>query len=254
MKVSIITVTFNSEKYLEETLLSIFSQSYSDIESIVIDGKSTDGTLSILKKYQNKITYICEPDTGIYDAMNKGIELATGDIIGILNSDDVLFDNEIINKVVYSFSSDVDCVYGNVILVNESDKIVRNYSSANFKLKDFEFGHMPPHPSFYVRKEAFQNYGLYNTSFRISSDYDLLLRFLYIHKLKSKYLGFIVVKMRDGGISSSLKNKWLLNKEILVACRLQNINTNFFKYIQNIYLSGELFFLIFLNEFSCNRG
>jgi glycosyltransferase involved in cell wall biosynthesis len=242
MKVSIITVTFNSEKYLEDTLVSIFSQSYPDIESIVIDGKSMDGTLSILQKYQNKITFISEPDTGIYDAMNKGIKLATGDIIGILNSDDVLFDNEIINKVVHSFSSDVDCVYGNVILVNEFNKIVRNYSSANFKLKDFEFGHMPPHPSFYIRKEAFQKFGHYNTSFMISADYDLLLRFLYIHKLKSKYLDFILVKMRDGGISSSLKNKWLLNNEILVACRLQNINTNFFKVYSKYIFKWRAFF------------
>jgi glycosyltransferase involved in cell wall biosynthesis len=242
MKVSIITVTFNSEKYLEDTLVSIFSQSYPDIESIVIDGKSMDGTLSILQKYQNKITFISEPDTGIYDAMNKGIKLATGDIIGILNSDDVLFDNEIINKVVHSFSSDVDCVYGNVILVNEFNKIVRNYSSANFELKDFEFGHMPPHPSFYIRKEAFQKFGYYNTSFMISADYDLLLRFLYIHKLKSKYLDFIVVKMRDGGISSSLKNKWLLNNEILVACRLQNINTNFFKVYSKYIFKWRAFF------------
>lgn len=242
MKVSILTVTFNSEKYLEDTLLSIFSQSYPDIESIVIDGKSTDGTLSILQKYQNKITYISEPDMGIYDAMNKGIELATGDIIGILNSDDVLFDNEIINKVVHSFSSDVDCVYGNVILVNEFNKLVRNYSSANFNLKDFEFGHMPPHPSFYVRKEAFQKFGNYNTTFKISADYDLLLRFLYIHKLRSKYLDFILVKMRDGGISSSFKNKWLLNKEILVACRFQNINTNFFKVYSKYIFKWRAFF------------
>ena len=242
MKVSIITVTFNSEKYLEETLESIFSQSYPDIESIVIDGKSTDGTLSILQKYQNKITYISEPDTGIYDAMNKGIALATGDIIGILNSDDVLFDKEIINKVVNSFSSDLDCVYGNVILVNESNKIVRNYSSANFKLKDFEFGHMPPHPSFYVRKEAFQKFGHYNTSFKISADYDLLSRFMYIHKLKSKYLDFIIVKMRDGGISSSIKNKWLLNKEVLISCRLNNINTNLIKVYSKYIFKWRAFF------------
>ena len=208
----------------------------------MIDGKSTDGTLSILQKYQNKITYISEPDTGIYDAMNKGIELATGDIIGILNSDDVLFDNEIINKVVHSFSSDVDCVYGNVIFVNEFNKLVRNYSSANFNLKDFEFGHMPPHPSFYVRKEAFQKFGNYNTTFKISADYDLLLRFLYIHKLRSKYLDFILVKMRDGGISSSFKNKWLLNKEILVACRFQNINTNFFKVYSKYIFKWRAFF------------
>ena len=194
------------------------------------------------KKYQNKITYISEPDTGIYDAMNKGIALASGDIIGILNSDDVLFDKDIIDNVVNSFSSDLDCVYGNVILVNEANKIVRNYSAANFILKDFEFGHMPPHPSFYVRKEAFQKFGHYNTCFKISADYDLLLRFLYIHKLKSKHLDFIVVKMRDGGISSSLKNKWLLNKEILVACRLQNINTNFFKIYSKYIFKWRAFF------------
>jgi glycosyltransferase involved in cell wall biosynthesis len=242
MKVSILTVTFNSEKYLEDTLLSIFSQSYRNIESIVIDGNSTDGTLSILQKYQNKITYISEPDSGIYDAMNKGIELATGDIIGILNSDDVLYDRKIINNVVNSFSSDLDCVYGNVILVNEANKIVRNYSVAKFKLKDFEFGHMPPHPSFYVRKEAFQKYGRYNTSFRISSDYDLLLRFLYIHKLRSKYLDFILVKMRDGGISSSLKNKWLLNKEIILSCRLNKVNTNFLKVYSKYIFKWRAFF------------
>ena len=174
--------------------------------------------------------------------MNKGIELATGDIIGILNSDDVLFNNEIINKVVHSFSSDVDCVYGNVILVNEFNKLVRNYSSANFNLKDFEFGHMPPHPSFYVRKEAFQKFGHYNTSFKISADYDLLLRFLYIHKLKSKYLDFIFVKMRDGGISSSLKNKWLLNKEVLMSCRLNKVNTNLLKVYSKYIFKWRAFF------------
>lgn len=242
MKVSIITVTFNSEKYLEDTLLSIFSQSYSNIESVVIDGKSTDGTLRILQKYQNEIRYISEPDTGIYDAMNKGIALATGDIIGILNSDDVLFDKDVVKNMANSFSNDIDCVYGNVILVNEADKMVRNYSSSNFKLKDFEFGHMPPHPSFYVRKEAFKKFGHYNTSFKISADYDLLLRFLYIHKLRSKYLDFIFVKMRDGGISSSFKNKWLLNREILIACRLQNINTNFFKVYSKYIFKWRAFF------------
>ena len=244
MKVSIITVTMNSEKYLEDTLLSIFSQSYSNIESIVIDGKSTDGTLRILQKYQNEIRYISEPDSGIYDAMNKGIEMATGDVIGILNSDDVLFDKDVIMNMVKSFSNEIDCVYGNVILVNEVNKIVRKYSSSNFRLKDFEFGHMPPHPSFYVRKDAFQKYGYYNTTFKISSDYDLLLRFLYKHKLKSKYLDFILVKMRDGGISSSFKNKWLLNKEVLMSCRLNKVNTNILKVYSKYIFKWRTFFPI----------
>jgi glycosyltransferase involved in cell wall biosynthesis len=242
MKVSIITVTLNSEKYLEDTLLSIFSQTYPNIESIVIDGNSTDGTLSILQKYQKQIKFISEPDLGIYDAMNKGIALATGDVIGILNSDDVLFDKYVIMNMVKSFSNEIDCVYGNVVLVNEVNKIVRKYSSSNFRLKDFEFGHMPPHPSFYVRKDVFRKYGCYNTSFRISSDYDLLLRFLYLHKLKSKYLDFILVKMRDGGISSSLKNKWLLNKEVLLSCRLHKVNTNFLKVYSKYIFKWKAFF------------
>ena len=244
MKVSIITVTLNSEKYLEDTLLSIFSQTYHNIESIVIDGNSTDGTLSILQKYQKQIKFISEPDSGIYDAMNKGIALATGDVIGILNSDDVLFDKDVIMNMVKSFSNEIDCVYGNVILVNEVNKIVRKYSSSNFRLKDFELGHMPPHPSFYVRMNAFQKYGSYNTSFKISADYDLLLRFLYLHKLKAKYLDFIMVKMRDGGISSSLKNKWLLNKEVLISCRLNKVDTNFLKVYSKYIFKWRAFFPI----------
>jgi hypothetical protein len=159
-----------------------------------------------------------------------------------LNSDDVLFDKDVINNMVNSFSNEIDCVYGNVILVNEANKIVRKYSASNFRLKDFELGHMPPHPSFYVRKDAFQKYGCYNTTFRISSDYDLLLRFLYLHKLKSKYLDFILVKMRDGGISSSLKNKWLLNKEVLLSCRLHKVNTNFLKIYSKYIFKWRAFF------------
>lgn len=229
MKVSIITVTYNAGKYLEKTLLSILSQSYSNIELIVIDGNSTDGTLEVLKKYQNQLAYISEPDSGIYDAMNKGVALATGDIVGILNSDDVLYENDTIEKIVKSFSLDIDCIYGNVVIVNKLDQIVRKYNSSNFILSDFEFGHMPPHPSFYVRKNLFQNFGFYNTSFKISADFDLLLRYLYIHKIKSKFLNQNIVKMRDGGVSSTLKNKWLLNKEILCACREHKIRTNLFK-------------------------
>ena len=155
---------------------------------------------------------------------------------------DVLFDKDVIMNMVKSFSNDIDCVYGNVILVNEVNKIVRKYSSSNFRLKDFELGHMPPHPSFYVRMNAFQKYGSYNTSFKISSDYDLLLRFLYLHKLKAKYLDFIIVKMRDGGISSSLKNKWLLNKEVLLSCRLHNVNTNFLKVYSKYIFKWRAFF------------
>lgn len=229
MKVSIITVTFNAGSFLENTLNSIFAQSHPDIECIVIDGNSSDNTLSILEKYQNKIKFISEPDSGIYDAMNKGIGLATGDIIGILNSDDMLYSNDTIEKITNSFSLDIDCIYGNVVIVNKSDNIIRNYNSSKFILSDFEFGHMPAHPSFYVRREVFRDLGVYNTSFRISSDFDLLLRYLYIHKINSKYINLNIVKMRDGGISSSFSNKWLLNKEILFSCRLHKVNTNLFK-------------------------
>jgi len=232
MKVSIITVCFNSDKTIEDTLKSIQSQTYSDIEYIVIDGQSKDRTNEIVKKYSDIVSvHISEKDNGLYDAMNKGIALATGEIIGILNSDDVLFDNTVIEKIAAGFDSDnVDAVYSDLIYVSEDDlnKPTRLYSSKVFSKRLIKFGIMLPHPTFYVRKACYGKLGGYKTDYRVSADFELLTRFMS-KGVRAKRLPFISVKMREGGISSSgLLWRVHQNFEIVRACKENGIYTNIF--------------------------
>ena len=217
MKVSIITVCLNSEKTIENTIQSVLFQSYKNIEYIVIDGNSTDNTKSILNKYADFIsTVVSEPDKGLYDAMNKGLKLATGDVIGILNSDDLYKDLFVVEKVMKQFDEQVDSVYGDIVYVDKNDitRIVRYWHSGLFKRYKMKFGWMPPHPAFFVRRKIYERYGEFNTSFKNSADYELMLRLIYKHRITVVYLSEILVYMREGGQgNASIKNRLRANKE-----------------------------------------
>jgi glycosyltransferase involved in cell wall biosynthesis len=232
LKVSIITVCFNSEKTISDTINSVLSQSYKEIEYIIIDGGSSDGTLQIIKSYTCGIAkFISEPDNGIYEAINKGIRFATGDIIGILNSDDIIEDKRVIEKIANTFSeNEIDAVYGDVQFVDakKGSKIVRYYSSKGFYPGKFKFGYMPAHPSFYVKRELYEKMGYYKTDYKIAADYELLIRFLYVYKIKYKYLEMPFVSMRTGGVSNkTILSNIILNKEIARACKENGIHTNY---------------------------
>ncbi|MBA7579773.1 PGL/p-HBAD biosynthesis glycosyltransferase [subsurface metagenome] len=231
MKISLITATYNSSSTIAGCIASVNNQTYPNIEHIIIDGRSNDNTIEIIKSNPNRVSkIISEPDKGIYDAMNKGIKLATGDIIGILNSDDFFTSDEMIEKIVSVFKTkNIDGVYGDICFVNPENlnKVVRYYSSAWFNPSLFRFGFMPAHPSFYVLRKCYENLGLYKTNFKIASDYELLIRYLKVNKLKTQYLDFCVVTMRTGGSSTrNLKSNWILNKEIVRGCRGNGIYTN----------------------------
>jgi glycosyltransferase involved in cell wall biosynthesis len=233
MKISIITTTYNSAYTIKDTLVSVYNQTYPNIEHIIIDGASKDNTLEIINNLPNRVTKIVsEPDKGIYDAMNKGIKAATGDVIGILNSDDFFTSDNIIETVVENFKNcDIDALYGDVHFVNPDDitKSVRYYSSAIFKPSLFRFGFMPAHPSFYMKRECYEKYGLYSLDYKIASDYDLLIRYLHREKIKYKYINKDFVTMRTGGVSTENFNSIVtLNKEIVRACKKYGIYTNLF--------------------------
>lgn len=206
MKISIITIVFNRVSEIEETIRSVLSQDYTDIEYIIVDGGSTDGTLDVVKKYQNKISkYISEPDRGIYDAINKGINLASGDVIGIVNSGDTLFNQTVVSNVVKNFiSSGAGIVYGNTVLVDpiNSNKVKRVFEGCEYVPDLFLYGWMPSHSSTYIKKSLFQQYGLYRLDLNIAADYELLLRFMYVHRVRSSYYPGLVTRFRVGGISN----------------------------------------------------
>ncbi len=215
MKVTIITVCYNAETTIENCIGSVLGQTYKDIEYIIIDGKSTDHTVSLIEKYRTKIsTIVSETDKGIYDAMNKGIALSTGDIVGILNADDV-FANEIcIEKIVKRFEeTNAESLYADLLYV-KGEKTIRYWKSGEYNKKKFFFGWMPPHPTFYVKKEAYQKFGKFDTSFRLAADYELMLRFLVKNNLTCCYLPLVTIKMSVGGISNkSLNNRLIANQE-----------------------------------------
>lgn len=234
MKITIITVCYNSASHIEDAINSVTAQDYMDIEHIVIDGDSTDGTKKLIENHANKLGYwISEPDQGIYDAMNKGIKSATGDVIGILNSDDFYYDNKVISKIAETFSDPkIDAVYGDLIFVDPDNlnRTVRTYSSKKWHPDRFAKGYMPAHPTFFVRKEFYDKHGLFEVDYKIAADYEMLIRLLYVHKLNYKYLPMKLVKMRKGGVSSNgIKSNITLNNEIIRACRKHGIKTNALK-------------------------
>ena len=250
VKISIITVTYNSDKTLKNTFDSILKQTHSNFEYIVIDGASKDNTVDLLKEYEphfeNKIKWISEPDKGLYDAMNKGIQMATGDVIGILNSDDFFTTNRILQQVSDAFekNGNVDAVYGDIHFVNPDnlEKSVRYYSSKVFKRSLMRLGFMPAHPSFYMRKTCFEKYGLYKTDYKIAADFEYLLRVIFKHKIRTQYIPIDMVTMRTGGASTSgMKSHIRIMKEHLRAFRENGIYTNaFLLSLRYFYKIGEL--------------
>lgn len=233
MKVSIITASYNSAATIKQTITSVLQQTYANIEYIIVDGGSTDKTLQIVKTmlpiFNGRLIYISEQDKGIYDAMNKGIRMATGDVVGILNSDDYFTAHDVIEKMVSSFTEDVAAVYGDIHFVREDDttNCARYYSGAFFKPWLVKFGFIAPHPSFYIRKSVYDKYGLYNINYKISADFELVARICYVNKIKTKYLHQDFVTMRIGGASTkNLRSRWIGLRETLQACNDLGINTN----------------------------
>lgn len=231
MTITIITVVWNNKDTIKDAINSVLSQTYKDIEYIIVDGASTDGTIEIVKSYENKINkFISEPDNGLYDAMNKGISLATGDIIGILNSDDFYIDNFVVERIVKEFKEKkVDSVYADLVFVKPEnlDKTVRYYDSSQFNPSKFAYGWMPAHPTFFVTKEIYTKYGNFKLDYKIAADYELLTRFLAKYKVSYSYIKEPIIKMRIGGVSTSgIKSNYILNKEIIRACKENDIYTN----------------------------
>lgn len=222
MKISIITATWNSGATLRDTLRSVLAQSYSDYEHIIVDGLSSDNTLDIVHEfeplYNGKMIVVSEKDKGLYDAMNKGIALASGDVIGILNSDDFYSSNQILQSVADSIS-DVDAIYGDIHYVNDSDltKCVRKYSSKGFRRWKMRLGYMPAHPSFYCRRRIYTQYGLFDLDFKVAADFEQLLRLIFVNRIVTKYIPMDFVTMRTGGASSS---GWQSHKKIFRDHRL----------------------------------
>ena len=204
MKISVITISYNAEDTIEKTLKSIENQSYNNIEHIIIDGGSKDSTLEICNSFSHEAKIISELDNGVYDAFNKGLKLATGDVIGFLNADDTFYNENSIQDIVDAFSNnETDIVYGNLDYVNEESKVIRNWISRPYEKGLVKKAWKPAHPSFYCKKEVYDRLGGYNDSFKIAGDFELCLRFLEINQVPSFYLNKKLVKMLVGGISNS---------------------------------------------------
>lgn len=232
MKISIITATFNSAATIADCLRSVACQTQ-PVEHIIIDGASRDNTLEIVRGVSPAARILSEPDHGIYDAMNKGIRVATGDVVGILNSDDFYAGPQVIEKVTALFQqSGADVLFADLVYVRPDnlEQVVRYYSGAGFTPDKFAWGWMPPHPTLFVRRELYERYGLFRTDYKIAADYELIARLLFSHKVRYVYLPEVIVRMRTGGISTrSLRSNWILNREILRACAENGISTNIWK-------------------------
>ena len=247
MKISIITVCYNSAETIEKTFQSLKSQSYQNIEYIVIDGKSTDSTLNIINQYKKVITkYISEPDKGLYDAMNKGIALSSGDLIGILNSDDIFTNKNVIENIVkFHKNNNIDASLGNIVQFAKGGKIIRKYSAKNWKPEKLKIGFMPPHPSIFFKRELFQKYGNYHLDFISGADYELIIRFFLKHNISWKFSDITTTAMLIGGISSSgISSYLLISREIISALLRNDIKINSLK----IYLRGFWKLLGFVNK------
>jgi glycosyltransferase involved in cell wall biosynthesis len=231
MKVSIITVCYNSEKYIKTAIESVLSQDYDDIECIIVDGASTDNTKEIIKSFGDKISiFISETDKGIYDAMNKGIKLATGDIIGTLNSDDLYDNNQVISEVVDKLkNSSSEILYGNLYYVKKenTDSIVRTWQTDKFISGSFKKGWHPAHPTLFVKREVYTKFGLFNLDYHLAADFELMLRFLEKYKLSNIYLNKPMVKMRLGGATNkNLRNIFNQNIECYKAFKKNQLNVS----------------------------
>jgi glycosyltransferase involved in cell wall biosynthesis len=255
-KVSIVTTTYNSGLTVRDTLESVKAQDYPNIEHIVVDGRSTDNTIDIIREFPHVAQYLSEEDQGLYDAINKGIRMSTGDIVGILNSDDFFPEPDVLSAIMKAFEKEnVDAVYGDIAFVKPENlrKIVRFYSSKKFHPRKFARGYMPAHPSFYAKRDCFEKLGFYQLDYKIAADFELLMRFFLNKNIKTYYLHKVIVYMRTGGVSNkNFLSRYILNKEIIKACRENGVKTNMlfvslkyfnkiFEYIQPV-LTKRLFY------------
>lgn len=242
--ISIITATFNSAKTLKDTIQSVLRQTNKDFEYLIIDGGSTDETIDIVKSYESefsgRLKWVSEKDQGIYDAMNKGIKMASGDVVGILNSDDYFTSDDILQTVDNAFKShEIDAIYGDIHFIRDGNpqNCVRYYSSRMFRPFWLRFGFMPAHPSFYCKREIFDKAGLYSLDYKIGADYEMMVRLFKRHKIKSLYVNKDFVTMRTGGASNNnVRSRLTLIEEDVKACRVNGIYTNrFFIMLKFLY-------------------
>ncbi len=247
MKISIITVSFNSAKTIDQTIQSVFAQKGDSLEYIIIDGGSKDETLDIINKYKDKITkIISESDKGIYDAMNKGIKMATGEIVGILNSDDFYCNDEVLKNVIKVFENNkIDACYGNIEYVerNNTKKCIRYWRAGEYNNKILRSGWIVPHPAFFVRRELYEKYGMFKLNFRIAADYELILRFLN-KNIKLHYLDQTLACMREGGFSAnSFKQRLAGWKELKLAWSENGLSVPPFFIIRRVLSKIKQYFI-----------
>ena len=254
--VSVVTVCYNSANTIRETIASVLEQDYPFMEYLVVDGGSTDGTLDILDFYSDKISkVISEPDRGIYDAMNKGIGFATGDLVCMLNSDDIYASSSSLRHLVECLQShNVDSVYADLVITDSLDtnKILRYYNSSRFNPNRLRYGWMPPHPTFMVRRKLYERWGNYSLNYKISSDYEMMVRLLYKHSVSYAYLPEVIVKMRSGGVSTGgLRSNWILNNEIVHACKVNGLYTSLF--LLSLKIPAKLLEYFKMPKYQVNR-
>lgn len=247
VKISIITVVFNNEKTIEDTILSLEMQTHLDIEHIVVDGASTDSTMSVVKRHLGKIAkLVSEPDEGIFDAMNKGLRLATGEVIAFLNADDIYAHNSVLEQVASVFCDPlVDACYANLVYVDPVDlnKVVRFWKSQDFKPGLFQKGWVPAHPTFFARKKVYEEYGGYDVTYPLAADFELMLRFLECARIKSVFIPQVFVKMRLGGVSNnSVPNIFRQNIEIYRAYKKNNVPISPFFIFSKIFTKLSQFY------------
>jgi len=229
MKISIITVCWNAAATIEKTIRSVASQTYGDIEYIVIDGESNDDTLEIVQKYPKVVSkWISEPDKGLYDAMNKGIRMATGDYVCIINADDTFFDSQVVSKIAeFLKCNDINACIGDIVQHRDDGTVVRRYSAKNWKPKMLKIGFMPPHPAIFIKKEVFEKFGCYELNFKIGADYELITRFFLKNKITWAYSNIVTHRMLLGGISSSGWNSYkVVSKEIIKSLKMNEVSFN----------------------------
>ncbi len=233
MKISIVTVCYNSAETIEDTLRSVVNQDFEDLEYIIVDGASNDATLQIVERYSSRISkVISERDAGIYDAINKGISHATGDVVGVLNSDDFYINSSLLSEIAQKFEKEnCDCIYGDLQYVDRDNPndIKRNWKSGEYKDGMFYEGWMPPHPTFFIKRACYLKYGLFNLKLKSAADYELMLRMMHVHKIKSAYIPKIFVKMRVGGKSNvTLMNRIKANREDRLAWEINGVRPKFY--------------------------
>lgn len=235
--ISIITVCYNSSGHIQKAIESVLNQSFKEIEYIIVDGKSIDNTVDIIKKYEprfnGRMKWISEPDNGIYDAINKGIRIATGEIIGILNSDDQFYDSQSVEKIAECFRDPgVEAVYGNLIITNNQNRLIRNWKSKPFRPGLFAKSWTPAHPTFYCHRSLYNKYGLYKTDYHIAADVELMLRFLEVYRINTYYLNETLVNMRLGGASTKgIKSSIIITKEVMRAFKENGLRFDLIKYM-----------------------